>query len=105
MRITESIEKKVVVEEITAIMCDKCANFTDLDYANSVQHIEISFGYGSRYDGETLSFDLCEDCLMEFVNKFKIEPKRTGNEDWDYQEAEEITEETRPNILEPFRYV
>ncbi|HEY8805103.1 MAG TPA: hypothetical protein VIM42_08385 [Clostridium sp.] len=110
MRIVNNVEKKVVVDEITAMACNKCGEYYDIDKSHSLQSIRLEFSYGSKYDGEGLQFDLCENCLMEFVNKFEIAPEKTGNEDeydWPTEEQENVepVEEPRPNTLEPFRYV
>jgi hypothetical protein len=34
---------------------------------------KTEFGYASEYDGQVWKFDLCEDCIIELVNGFKIE--------------------------------
>lgn len=35
-------------------------------------HIVHDFGYFSEKDGETHSFDLCEDCYTQMIAKFRI---------------------------------
>lgn len=35
-------------------------------------HISHDFGYFSNRDGETQSFDLCEDCYVKLTEKFLI---------------------------------
>ncbi len=34
--------------------------------------VEVEFGYFSRKDGETHTFDLCEDCYDELIRKFRV---------------------------------
>ena len=34
--------------------------------------MEVEFGYFSRKDGETHTFDLCEDCYDELIRKFRV---------------------------------
>ena len=38
------------------------------------KNFTLSFGYGSKYDTETWSFGLCEDCLVKVISKFKYAP-------------------------------
>lgn len=74
--------KKIIkpVEEIiseTAI-CDKCGEtfIKDLNIASpsfyraELQTIEILFGYPSIYDGLLLRFDICTNCLVNFIKTF-----------------------------------
>lgn len=62
------------------ITCDKCGKSTvsikdDYDFVNDLYHnVGFSFGYGSSYDLENWSFDICEDCLVNFIKTFKHVP-------------------------------
>lgn len=74
-------ETTQVVYEDQAIICNKCGKEVDLEKANDFEEnlfhsFKVSFGYGSKYDLELWSFDLCEDCLLEFIDTFKIKPDR-----------------------------
>ncbi|MBM7598248.1 hypothetical protein JOC34_000605 [Virgibacillus halotolerans] len=68
------------VEE--SIACNKCgnsivANLRDGEgnFNQDLYHgIDLRFGYGSNHDLEHWNFDLCEDCLVEFVKTFKHVP-------------------------------
>jgi hypothetical protein len=42
---------------------------------NTFQTISLTFGYGSKAKLDELKFDLCEDCLFEFVDSFKYAPE------------------------------
>ncbi|TPF18077.1 hypothetical protein [Priestia megaterium] len=69
----ESITKEKIV------MCNKCgceSKGVDRDnfYDSQFQNIDCSFGYGSDYDMEAWNFDLCEECLVEFIKTFKHVP-------------------------------
>lgn len=67
----------------TVFTCDKCGKETeyttkdeysvDFDFAaNECWEIRLGrAGYGSGLDGCDVNFDLCDDCLIEFVNTFK----------------------------------
>jgi hypothetical protein len=71
--------KTTVQKFLTKKICNKCGNALDpekyeleewmMDFIHS---IEIYFGYGSGFDTEHWSFDLCEKCLVEFTSSFMI---------------------------------
>ncbi|WP_251552389.1 hypothetical protein [Neobacillus muris] len=83
MREYELVEKKVREYELKSVTCNKCGKtkkITSEDYqkeweAAEFQSFSCSFGYGSKFDMEEWNFDLCEDCLEEIVNSFKIKPE------------------------------
>lgn len=73
---------QVEQEQLSTITCNKCGvtaritnDLTGLAGENQFQQFELHFGYGSNYDDETWTFDLCEDCLNEFTSTFAI-PKQ-----------------------------
>lgn len=80
----KTVTKQVL--ELSSITCNKCGKTHELHgeehqrewQAEEFQGFSCSFGYGSKYDMETWSFDLCESCLKEFVNTFKIKPSGYG---------------------------
>lgn len=65
-------------EKIVCNRCGKKIKTTNqiLDYAkkNEFQHLEFNFGYGSKFDNEYWSVDLCEECLIEIFSNFKYPP-------------------------------
>ena len=52
--------------------CNKCGQ------AKNTTHINISFGYGSKFDTEAWQLNLCDDCLEEFVEKCSYTPQGFG---------------------------
>ena len=36
--------------------------------------LNLSFGYGSRFDTDTWGIDLCDDCIEDFVTTLKYPP-------------------------------
>jgi hypothetical protein len=72
---------KRVVKQI--FICDKCLNeitYTTKDQydsnfefsANECWEIKLGrAGYGSKFDGSEVDFDVCDDCLHEWVSSFK----------------------------------
>jgi hypothetical protein len=61
-------------------ICNKCGLTLDNEtqygleewQADFIHKFKVSFGYGSLRDGESVDFDLCENCLEELFKSFKI---------------------------------
>ena len=74
MRKYEEEEKTYIVEELKEVICNKCGN--SIDFINHEEHVHnsVTFGYFSKHFGdmEEVEFDLCEKCLYDFVNTFKV---------------------------------
>lgn len=68
------------VQVLSALTCNKCGvsqaisedPAENLSTQYEFQSFKFRFGFGSKFDEEKWSFDLCEGCLEEFVNTFKI---------------------------------
>lgn len=83
MREYELLNKKVKKYELKSVTCNKCGKIQKFHYEDlrkewqvaEFQRFSCSFGYGSKFDMEDWKFDLCEDCLEEMVNTFKIKPE------------------------------
>ena len=56
-------EKTVEVE--TGYICDSCGEI----FIKSLSgfHIKHTCGYDSKHDGSTISFQICDNCLMDIV--------------------------------------
>lgn len=66
-------------EKIT-FLCYKCGKVVDWfkcdDNAtikeNQCHTVNLGLmGYGSKFDGHSVIFDLCDDCLCDFINTFR----------------------------------
>lgn len=100
----------------TIFTCDKCLK--DIKYttkdeydpdfvyaANQCWSIHLGrAGYGSKLDGSEINFDICDDCLIEFIQSFSWEGKERAfnsgsnqylsSEEWiRYQKGEMSKEE------------
>lgn len=83
MKVFEEITVKEVKKIPKSITCNKCGksiNLSGATYERQIQAekfptIKLKFGYGSKFDDETWSFELCEECLIQFINTFKYPPK------------------------------
>ena len=87
-------EKKKVIKEIEqevvthhSVVCNKCGKETKRDFDSEFfedygeglwdgmyQSFGCSFGYGSKHDTERWQFDLCEECIVEYIKTFKHVP-------------------------------
>ena len=47
---------------------EKCGKVSTEDFL----HVEKDWGYFSKKDGETHSFDLCEECYDKWISGFQI---------------------------------
>ena len=73
MKITQ---KEMVEEEVTVdVFCNKCGGSCkrECGFFGLIEHT-VSGGYGSDplSDGASYTFSLCESCLNELFNEFKI---------------------------------
>lgn len=94
-------EETVVQETLSTVTCNMCGN--EEDYYNSpfydelTQGFEIRFPYGSKYDNETWSFDLCDKCLTNLVKTFKYVPKGFKQLGYRYLKTKEQHQEVFDN--------
>lgn len=56
-------------------VCNKCGKVADKNNILEFYNFSHNFGYGSIYDGKRITFDLCIDCMDEFVDKTVIDFK------------------------------
>lgn len=86
MREYKSIKQTIEVNVLQNITCNKCGDSSvendDQTCHERYQTFQTSFGYGSRYDMEAWSFELCEDCLTELVRSFKHVPDGFGEDNY-----------------------
>lgn len=73
MKIFKTVSVKK--EEIDEVICNMCGDKIEKDATgNFADYLQVykKWGYYSNHDGEEHSFDLCEKCYNNMVNKFKI---------------------------------
>lgn len=56
------------------IYCNICGKKFDIYDESSEAFINTEMGYGSKYDGEQVDFDICNKCMDELIDKCKISP-------------------------------
>ena len=70
-----SEEKEMVVKKIIdKVVCNCCGkiNVINNEYnMTDISPIDISFGYGSRFDLTTWEMDICDDCIEKWIKSFK----------------------------------
>ena len=55
----------------TITQCDICKSEFNSEFENSkIIHIEKKFEYGSKFDDDNLSIDICEDCFEHMLLNF-----------------------------------
>lgn len=61
--------------KVTEAMCNMCGRSIKIQkgmITDGVLSIEYKWGYFSDFDGETHSFDICQDCYKKLEKKFVI---------------------------------
>lgn len=93
--ITETKEKEVGYAQT----CNKCGKMklikygVDHEWSNDMKNVHLDFGYESSFDGESWSFDLCEECLIDMVKGFRCVPSgfmEHSTDDFTYEEHQKI---------------
>ncbi|MDR1914246.1 MAG: hypothetical protein LBQ68_07190 [Clostridiales bacterium] len=65
------------VEQIVCNMCGCVIQKETFGYLDTFVSVNKTWNYGTGWDGETHSFDLCEGCYDKLIAGFKIAPKPT----------------------------
>lgn len=78
MRRTETKEIEVTRKEQVVIkdmkICNKCGKEVSPTYSEDFISFYESFGYNSHFDGERWEWDVCPECLLEWIRTFKYVP-------------------------------
>lgn len=69
-------QESVITKQVeTSCYCNKCSKLSKRsEMDSSHKNINLEFGYESKHDSEIWNFDLCEECLIEFIKTFNIVP-------------------------------
>ncbi|MCC8097279.1 MAG: hypothetical protein LIO44_01705 [Eubacterium sp.] len=78
--------KKVMKEEYIRdkVYCNRCGKEIKTDFPEQVGNylsVDKRWGYGSGFDGEYHSFDICEKCYSEIIAEFKLPPADSRHTD------------------------
>lgn len=97
--------RKYVGDKLVEITCNKCGKTEDVSNdehgwgAEPFREIDFVYGYGSvLYDFSGVRFDLCEHCVEEYVNTFKV-PAEVR----DYEIKQGYNSEDRPFLYYQFK--
>lgn len=75
MRQYKEVEIKEIQKKINKIICNKCGREICTEEGKPREDflsVKKEWGYFSQKDGQTDSFDLCEECYDSFVATFMI---------------------------------
>lgn len=76
----KKLESKTITEyKVTEIVCNSCGKTIPQDkfgHRADCLSVDKIWGYGSCFDGESHSFDLCDQCYSNFIKGFKIPPDK-----------------------------
>lgn len=77
----EKLQEEEVVDDVLCNKCGKSCRSKIWDNVFDKLTIKTTGGYNSYYpdDMVTVEFDLCEYCLKDFVESFKINPRTNNN--------------------------
>jgi hypothetical protein len=101
----EYSEEKVteIKEKITKVTCNKCGKEEHLEedetyLVHDLTSIRLNFGYGSSYDMDKWSFELCDSCIEDFISTLKYPPEGF----FQYPETLIMTDFTQEEVLAVF---
>jgi hypothetical protein len=65
------------VESVTCNKCGKPIKKESYGYWDTFISVDKRWAYGTEWDGETHSFDLCEHCYRELIAQFAVPVTRS----------------------------
>ena len=84
---TEATETTVLKSKITSVLCNRCGAEMKTECSPKGNGINVRYeaGYDSVEfgDGSIVDFDLCEGCLSQLVEEFKIPPSIMNRYAWE----------------------
>ncbi len=60
------------ISDVKCNCCGKTIKKDGLGHIADYLSIEKRWGYGSDFDNEVHSFDICEQCYKKIISKFKL---------------------------------
>ncbi len=66
--------KQVYTSTVESITCNKCGMIADTTWGFDGLYGDVVGGFGSKHLGDNVNyvFDICEGCLVEYMNSFTI---------------------------------
>jgi len=96
MRIAESVQKVMIVEETRGIQCNKCGTVFQ-PYDEKIKEFNAPLG-----NSNDVRCDLCDDCLLEIIRTFKVVPTGFMSETG-YTSSFETDKELHQNLFEEWK--
>lgn len=77
MREVVEVTKTIEVKEIESqnAICNKSGKKIQVTNSDDFTHLNLRFGYASRFDGQSWRFDLSDEAMLDIVRTFKIVPE------------------------------
>jgi hypothetical protein len=78
MRKFKNVQKEIIEKQVKSIQCNFCGKTykfkNELDYSDMTEFV-IKPQYGSKKDGDIISFDFCDGCIDKLIDNSKVKPK------------------------------
>jgi len=69
-------EKKQITEEVIIdVICDFCGKSCKAIYNFEYAKIQFDWGYGTKFDGDTGSYHMCEKCFEKLKGELHDRPR------------------------------
>lgn len=63
-------------ERIVKVVCNRCKKEISISDTGMMLedylHVEKTWGYFSKQDGQRIAFDLCEECTSQLISEFEV---------------------------------
>jgi len=63
-------------ERVMKVICNRCKKEISISDTGMMledyMHVEKTWGYFSRQDGQRIAFDLCEECTGQLISEFAV---------------------------------
>jgi hypothetical protein len=76
MKSYDTFEKTVEVTEVVGITCNFCGKFAQDEgiFCSDITSFDIEPGFGSMFDCDTISLEICDECLVKLTRTCVIPP-------------------------------
>lgn len=83
MRIFKRESVKEYRDILVSAQCNMCGQekFHPDSVLHDLHECSIRNSYGTKHDGTTHHFDLCDSCYCKFIKSFKLEVQTVDNEE------------------------
>jgi hypothetical protein len=75
MKTMKTDKQYIEISTVNTVSCNSCGKTIVCDefgFGGDMTELNVTFGYGSRFDNSLWTFDLCDDCIDAITEKFQI---------------------------------